>query len=118
VEILAKFENVTDNFTSNPLHLQMICETEGVDSLQQPDIISLYERFIYKKIKHGLATCRQIQEGTYDFPRKLKRIYNILTKCAVAQVLDKKGENVQLEEDINDINLFRLGDSCRQYETA
>jgi hypothetical protein len=103
---LAKFGSLTYDFTSNPLHLQMICETEGVENLQQPDLISLYEQFLSKKIKHGLATCRQIEEGvSYDFPRKFKHIYGILTKCAEAQVLDKRGEIVQFEEDRSNINL-------------
>jgi ankyrin repeat protein len=104
-EILDQFEKLTYNFTSNPLHLQMICETEGIESLQQPDVISLYEQFIETKIKHGLWTCRQIKEGTYYFPEKFERIYNILTKCAEAEVLEKRGEIVELEEDRKDINL-------------
>jgi ankyrin repeat protein len=103
---LAQFENVTDDFTSNPLHLQMICDTEGIESLQQPDVISIYEQFLSKKIKHGLETYRQIQEGvSYDFPTRKKRIYSVLTKCAMALVVDKKREIVQLQEDRNDINL-------------
>jgi len=105
VEILDQFENLTNDFTSNPLHLQMICEIEGVESLQQPDVISLYEKYVQKKIKHGLETYLQIKEDTYLFPKKLKHIYDILTKCAEARVLEKRGEIVQLEEDRNDINL-------------
>jgi hypothetical protein len=103
---LKRFENLIDDFTSNPLHLQMICETEGAESLQQPDVINLYEKFLSKKIKHGLETYRQIQEGIHiEFSSRKKQIYNILTRCAEAQVLDKKGVIVQLEEDRNDINL-------------
>jgi hypothetical protein len=83
----------------------MICDMEGVENLKKPDVISLYEQFISKKLKHGLWTCRQMQEDTYDFPIKLKRIYCILTECALAQVLDNKGMIIQLEADRNYINL-------------
>jgi hypothetical protein len=102
---LDHFKDIASDFTSNPLHLQMICDTEGVENLKKPDVISLYEQFISKKLKHGLLTCRQMQEDTYDFPRKLKRIYCILTECALAQVLDNKGMIIQLEADRNYINL-------------
>jgi ankyrin repeat protein len=104
---LFKYQNV--DFTSNPLHLQMISETEGVQNIELLDVISLYEQFIKNKIKYGLETCWQIKEGTYLFPEKLKRISDILTKCAEAEVMmDKKRETVQSEDEINAINLSGL----------
>jgi ankyrin repeat protein len=103
---LFKYQNV--DFTSNPLHLQMISETEGVQNIELLDVISLYEQFIKNKIKYGLETCWQIKEGTYLFPQNLKRISDILTRCAEAEVMDKKREIVQSEDEINAINLSGL----------
>jgi hypothetical protein len=102
---LDHFKDIAGDFTSNPLHLQMICETEGLVNFKKPDVISIYAQFISKKLKHGLWTCRQMHEDTYDFPIKLKRIYCILTECALAQVLDKNGKIIQSEADRNYINL-------------
>jgi hypothetical protein len=103
---LKHFENLTFNFTSNPLHLQMISETKGIEELKQVDVISIYEQFLDRKIKHGLLTCRQIPENTYEFTRKLIRIYSILTHCAVAQVIDNKEVIINLDAgEIMDINL-------------
>jgi ankyrin repeat protein len=103
---LAQFESLSFNFTSNPMHLQMIRETEDVENFKEIDAISIYEQFLSKKIKHGLLTCRQIAEGTYEFSTKRTRIYSILTKCAVAQVVDNEEVIVALDKrEVLDINL-------------
>jgi hypothetical protein len=103
---LAQFESLSYNFTDNPMNLQMISETEDVENLQEINPIIIYEQFLSKKIKHGLLTCRQISEGTYEFSTKQTRIYSILTKCAVAQIVDKEEVIVALDKrEVLDINL-------------
>jgi len=86
-EILDLFKTLQEDFTGNPLHLLMISDTEGVESLQTQNVINLYDDFIYKKIKHGLLSCRQMQESSYNFQGHLKSIYTILTNCAVAIIV-------------------------------
>jgi hypothetical protein len=102
---LTSFEKLVVNFINNPLHLQMLSEMEKVKCMQRPDLIILYKRIISNKIRNGLRTCRQINEGNYYFPRKLKRIKSILADCAVALVLNKKKVIVRREDARNDINL-------------
>jgi len=104
-EILTSFKTLPVNFTNNPLHLQMLSEKENMESLQRLDLFTLYERFISKKIRHGLRTYRQIQQDTYFFSVKLERIKSILSDCAVAMLLDKKKVFVRWEDDRNDVNL-------------
>jgi hypothetical protein len=88
------------------MHLQMISETEDVENMQEINAISIYEQFLSKKIKHGLLTCRQIAERTGEFSIKQTRIYSILTKCAVAQIVNNEEVIVALDKrEVLDINL-------------
>jgi ankyrin repeat protein len=103
---LARFNKLSYDFTDNPLHLQLISETEGIEERELVDVISVYEQFLNNKIKHGLLTCRQIEEISSEFKIKNTRILSILTKCAVAQVLENKEMVVSLDNrEVMDINL-------------
>jgi len=90
--ILDNFYKSIRGFSSNPLHLQMICdlyETER-DTMANFNIYKLHEKFLKKKLKHALFTGRQIDENSQFFATEYFRLENALTKSAVLLLVNKK----------------------------
>lgn len=104
-EILDLFKNQFVNFTDNPLHLEMVCETDGIEVMQKLDLISIYDKFLIKKITHGLATCLQIDIRSSNLLPSRNNIYTILTRCAVALIVENKDASTGLkDEEVDYIN--------------
>jgi len=99
--ILDNFYESIWGFSSNPLHLQMICDLYETDrdTLSNFNIYEVYEKFLKKKLKHGLLTCGQMDVGNKKFVTEMCRIENILTKSAISLVLRNVHPDAQTKGD-------------------
>lgn len=110
-KILHKFHHLCENgidFTDNPLHLQMLTDTEymkniktdeDIKKMRKLDLVKIYEDFICTKIVSGLY-CKHITKQSPDFKSRKNCVYNILTENAIAFVNQEKNkENYLIDED-------------------
>jgi len=82
--ILKNFDKTIEGFTSNPLHLQMISDLYETERDKIFNIYQIYEKFLEKKLKHGLLTGAQMDQKSNNFAKEYYRLETALTKCAVS----------------------------------
>jgi ankyrin repeat protein len=101
-DILNRFQENAEGFSSNPLHLKMICDTYEKNKAMLLDIYNLYSDFVEQKIVTGMEA-KHIIKGTYLYKRTKNKIYSILGKCSIALLT---WQQIQLsEDDVENINM-------------
>jgi len=106
MSLLNTFDNRIHGFSNNPLHLQMICDIYTTDQQQLTNIFEIYNYFVNRKLKHGLITCRQVDEKSYEFKTKYRNIEKNLTKSAVSLILNNENIKSNIKgEDYMAINV-------------
>jgi len=113
--MLATFDGVLQGFSSNPLHLQMICDIQEKNRKQVMNVYEIYQTFLKKKLKHGLLTCRQRNEESQYFVSEYQSVENILTKNAVCLIMNRVNVVADTtEEDVLAINLSGVATVVQQ----
>jgi len=84
IDLLHMFEKILPKFSRTPLHLGMMCTIPEIETIHN-DNSGIFEEFILKKIEIGLNAQ---EETSTQFHESKEKIFELLSKCAVLQVVD------------------------------